>query len=113
MPWRVSAISAATSATLLLDQAEIVVRQRGVDQLSLRELAREAGVSHGAPRSHFIDRKALLDALAERGGFIRLADEMRAGADAAPESRQGLRCAAARSSLTCIFAVTKTPRFSS
>ena len=72
---------------VLLDQAEIVVKQRGVDQLSLRELAREAGVSHGAPRSHFIDRKALLDAIAERG-FIRLADGMREGADAAPESHE-------------------------
>ncbi|WAP58220.1 helix-turn-helix domain-containing protein [Streptomyces sp. S465] len=50
---------------VLLDQAELVLRERGIDALSLRELAREAGVSHGAPRSHFIDRNALLDALAE------------------------------------------------
>ncbi len=60
----------------LLDQAETVLRERGIDALSLRELARGAGVSHGAPRSHFIDRNALLDALAERG-FLRLADEIR------------------------------------
>ena len=32
--------------------------------LSLRELARDAGVSHGAPRRHFPDRAALLDAVA-------------------------------------------------
>ena len=32
--------------------------------LSLRELAREVGVSHAAPRRHFPDRQALLDALA-------------------------------------------------
>lgn len=57
---------------VLLDQAEIVLRERGVDGLSLRELARDAGVSHGAPRSHFIDKNALLDALAERG-FQRMA----------------------------------------
>jgi AcrR family transcriptional regulator len=60
---------------VLLDQAEAVLRDRGLDGLSLRELAREAGVSHGAPRKHFIDRNALLDALAERG-FVRLADEI-------------------------------------
>ncbi len=42
--------------TVLLEQAEVVLRERGIDALSLRELAREAGVSHGAPRSHFIDR---------------------------------------------------------
>lgn len=69
---------------VLLEQAEAVLRERGIDALSLRELAREAGVSHGAPRSHFIDRNALLDALAERG-FLRLADEIRAAASQAPE----------------------------
>jgi AcrR family transcriptional regulator len=58
---------------VLLDQAEVRLRERGVAGLSLRELAREAGVSHGAPRSHFIDRAALLDALAERG-FVRFAE---------------------------------------
>lgn len=56
---------------VLLEEAESVLRQDGVDGLSLRDLARRAGVSHGAPRSHFADRQALLDALAERG-FARL-----------------------------------------
>jgi AcrR family transcriptional regulator len=69
---------------VLLDQAEEVLRERGIDALSLRELARAAGVSHGAPRSHFIDRNALLNALAERG-FIRLADEVRQAASQATE----------------------------
>ncbi|MBE3012970.1 TetR/AcrR family transcriptional regulator [Microbispora sp. NEAU-D428] len=69
---------------VLLDRAEAVLRERGIDALSLRELAREAGVSHGAPRSHFIDRSALLDALAERG-FVRLADEIREAAASEPD----------------------------
>ena len=51
----------------LLDRAEKMLRTVGADALSLRQLARQAGVSHGAPRSHFIDRQALLNALAERG----------------------------------------------
>jgi AcrR family transcriptional regulator len=68
---------------VLLDRAEAVLRERGTDALSLRELAREAGVSHGAPRSHFADRRALLDALAERG-FVRLADELRDAAAREP-----------------------------
>src|SRR4051812_36558445 len=59
----------------LLHAAEQTLRERGLDALSLRDLARQVGVSHGAPRSHFIDRQALLDALAE-GGFQRLTDEM-------------------------------------
>jgi AcrR family transcriptional regulator len=62
---------------VLLEQAEAMLREDGIDGLSLRELARQAGVSHGAPRSHFIDRQALLDALAERG-FTRLTDDVRA-----------------------------------
>ena len=41
------------------------------EDLSLRELARRAGVSHAAPRRHFADKQALLDALAE-DGFERL-----------------------------------------
>ncbi|MER6529079.1 TetR/AcrR family transcriptional regulator [Streptomyces sp. NPDC001508] len=62
---------------VLLDQAERTLREGGIEALSLRELARRAGVSHGAPRSHFVDRQALLDALAERG-FNRLADALEA-----------------------------------
>ncbi len=66
----------------LLAQAERTLREQGSEQLSLRELARQAGVSHAAPRRHFADRQALLDALAE-SGFSRLGDELRAALDAA------------------------------
>ncbi|WP_309615920.1 TetR/AcrR family transcriptional regulator [Salinibacterium sp.] len=61
---------------VLLDRAEAMLREVGTDGISLRELARQAGVSHGAPRSHFIDRQALLDTLAERG-FDRLTDKLK------------------------------------
>ena len=64
----------------LLDAAERTVRERGVQDLSLRELARDVGVSHGAPRRHFPDRQALLDALAETG-FERLRAELRSAVD--------------------------------
>lgn len=60
----------------LLDAAESSIEKHGTEQLSLRELARTLGVSHGAPRSHFPDRQALLDALAERG-FQRLSADLR------------------------------------
>jgi AcrR family transcriptional regulator len=63
----------------LLERAEEIVRSRGVAELSLRELARDVGVSHGAPRRHFTDRQALLDALALRG-FERLEREIAAAA---------------------------------
>ncbi|MFJ4222248.1 TetR/AcrR family transcriptional regulator [Curtobacterium luteum] len=61
---------------VLLDEAVGVLRESGVDGLSLRDLARRAGVSHGAPRSHFVDRQALLDALAVTG-FERLTSAVR------------------------------------
>jgi AcrR family transcriptional regulator len=68
----------------LLAQAEQTLRERGLDGLSLRELARQIGVSHGAPRRHFADRQALLDALAE-SGFARLGAQLRAAAESAGE----------------------------
>jgi AcrR family transcriptional regulator len=70
--------------TALLERAERTLRERGAQELSLRELAREVGVSHGAPRRHFADRQALLEALAE-AGFARLGAELRGAADAAGE----------------------------
>ncbi|MET9391726.1 TetR/AcrR family transcriptional regulator [Streptomyces sp. NPDC006624] len=51
----------------LLAGAERTLREKGAGALSLRELAREAGVSHAAPGRHFKDKQALLDALALTG----------------------------------------------
>jgi AcrR family transcriptional regulator len=70
--------------TALLEQAERTVRERGVQELSLRELARAVGVSHGAPSRHFPDRQSLLDALAE-AGFARLGAELRRAVNRAGE----------------------------
>jgi AcrR family transcriptional regulator len=69
----------------LLAQAELTLRDDGLEGLSLRELARQVGVSHGAPRRHFADRQALLDALAE-SGFARLGAELRAALEKAGEA---------------------------
>ncbi|GAA3873409.1 TetR/AcrR family transcriptional regulator [Streptomyces sedi] len=62
--------------TDLLDAAERGLRAHGAERLSLRDLARDVGVSHAAPRRHFADRRALLDALAE-SGFVRLGERLR------------------------------------
>src|SRR4051794_8243759 len=59
----------------LLEAAEQTLRARGAGELSLRELAREVGVSHAAPRRHFRDKQALLDALAVNG-FERLGRDL-------------------------------------
>lgn len=75
---------------VLLDEAAAVVRESGVDGLSLRDLARRAGVSHGAPRSHFVHRQALLDALAEVG-FERLTADVRRALDGGGRLRDRFR----------------------
>lgn len=49
-----------------------LVTTRGVEALSLREIARAAGVSHGAPRRYFPTHVSLLSAIA-REGFAELA----------------------------------------
>src|ERR1700709_1563211 len=50
--------------TAILREAARLVAERGADRVSLRELARDAGVSHPAPTHHFTDRRGLFTALA-------------------------------------------------
>ncbi|WP_306365770.1 TetR/AcrR family transcriptional regulator [Nocardiopsis sp. CC223A] len=73
----------------LLAGAERALAARGPAALSLRELAREAGVSHAAPSRHFRDKRALLDALA-LSGFERLTAQLTAAAAAPGDTRSGL-----------------------
>jgi AcrR family transcriptional regulator len=56
---------------VLLEAAETLLERQGPAGLSLREVARSAGVSHAAPYRHFRDKAALLQALSRRG-FERL-----------------------------------------
>jgi AcrR family transcriptional regulator len=67
----------------LISAAEEILRERGATGFSLREAARRAGVSPGAPAHHFGDSRGLLTAVAARG-FERLADELRAATAEAP-----------------------------
>lgn len=60
----------------LVDACTALVEAEGIGAVSLRRVAREAGVSPGAPYHHFADRAALLSAIAARG-FDLLADELR------------------------------------
>ncbi|RSN12088.1 TetR family transcriptional regulator [Streptomyces sp. WAC 01325] len=51
----------------LVDVGVELVAQEGVQALTLREIARRAGVSHGAPRRHFPTHLELLSTIARRG----------------------------------------------
>lgn len=51
----------------LLDAAADEIQAVGAARLSLRELARRAGVSHAAPAHHFGDKRGLFTALAAEG----------------------------------------------
>jgi AcrR family transcriptional regulator len=44
-----------------------ILAQEGVHGLSLRKVASQAGVSHGAPYAHFADKQALIAAIATEG----------------------------------------------
>lgn len=73
----------------LLDASLALVDEAGIGALSLREVARKAGVSHNAPYHHFPDKSSLLAAIAE-DGFIALAQQMRAACAAAGDPRARL-----------------------
>ncbi|MER5195553.1 TetR/AcrR family transcriptional regulator [Streptomyces sp. NPDC002755] len=53
--------------TRLVDVGVDLVAREGAGALTLREIARRAGVSHGAPRRHFPTHLELLSAIAHRG----------------------------------------------
>jgi len=50
----------------LLEVAVSLIEEKGVEQLSVRELAKRANVSPGAPFRHFKNKTALLTAVAEQ-----------------------------------------------
>jgi AcrR family transcriptional regulator len=59
----------------VLEEAGKILEEEGLGALSLRQVARRAGVSHNAPYRHFPDRDHLLAALVEEG-FRMFADEL-------------------------------------
>ncbi|MGW7822369.1 TetR/AcrR family transcriptional regulator [Streptomyces puniciscabiei] len=61
----------------LVDAGVELLEAEGLQALTLREIARRAGVSHGAPRRYFPTHLELLSAIARRG-FAGLAERVRA-----------------------------------
>lgn len=67
-----------------------ILEEQGLTALSLREVARRAGVSHAAPYHHFPDKHALVSAVAGYG-FQKLRDAMAAQAGSSSGSLDGLQ----------------------
>lgn len=59
----------------ILDTAEEMLADQPIEMVSMRELARKAGVSPGAPYHHFKDRSGLILALCQRG-FSKLEERL-------------------------------------
>jgi len=59
----------------LLEAARAILEEKSLADLSLRAVARKAGVSHAAPYRHFPNHEALLVELATEG-FIALKDDL-------------------------------------
>ena len=60
----------------VLDAALDIIAAEGPDAVSMREVARRAGVSHQAPYHYFGDRAGIFAAITEEG-FIKFADVLR------------------------------------
>jgi AcrR family transcriptional regulator len=73
----------------LIEAAEAVIAERGVDGFSLRETARRAGVSPAAPGHHFKDARGLLTAVAA-SAFRAFGDAL-AEADSEPDRESRIR----------------------
>jgi AcrR family transcriptional regulator len=74
----------------LVASALELLRTEGVQALTLRAVARAAGVSQAAPYRHFADRRALVAAVAEEG-FRQLGDAMMQAMAASADMRLAFR----------------------
>jgi AcrR family transcriptional regulator len=75
----------------VLDAALAIIDVQGPDAVSMREVARQAGVSHQAPYHYFRDRAGIFAAISEEG-FLGLSEALHnAGVSTAHPARDGLR----------------------
>ncbi|WP_308422561.1 TetR/AcrR family transcriptional regulator [Marinomonas arctica] len=79
----------------LLESASFIIKEQGVESLSMRKLADTVGVSRTAPYHHFKDKNALLCALAEKGFYEQegILNALKAQKISAEESFRNYVCA--------------------
>lgn len=66
-----------------------LIAEKGTSGFSLRQVARQAGVSHAAPAHHFGDVKGLLTSVAAEG-YEALGDAMAAASDGVDDAKECL-----------------------
>lgn len=59
----------------LIQAADVALKIYGIEGLSLRAVAQQAGVSHNAPYRHFRDKDDLIDHIVERT-FVELSEQI-------------------------------------
>jgi AcrR family transcriptional regulator len=75
----------------MIEAAIGLIAEKGAEAVTVREVARQAGVSSGAPFRHFASRKALMTAVAEQGmAKLRAEIEGRLGTSAPDDPMAGL-----------------------
>jgi AcrR family transcriptional regulator len=93
----------------LVDAAVTLIAKKGIDAFTLREVARQVGVSHAAVYRHFADKSAVLEAIALRG-YHELAERLRAVIARVPRAQVERRLLAIGVAYA-MFAVEQEPRF--
>ncbi len=68
----------------ILKESLLWIRKKGLESLSLREIAKILGVSHSAPNKHFPKKDALIASLIEKG-FIEFKESLLRGLSSVPD----------------------------
>jgi AcrR family transcriptional regulator len=93
----------------LVDASIALIAKKGADAFTLREVARQVGVSHAAVYRHFADKAAMLEAIAVEG-YHQLAERLRAVIAHVPRAHVERRLLAIAVAYA-MFALEQEPRF--
>jgi AcrR family transcriptional regulator len=93
----------------LVDASITLIAKKGADAFTLREVARQVGVSHAAVYRHFADKSAMLEAIAVEG-YLQLAERLRGVIARVPRAQADKRLLAIGVAYA-MFAVEQEPRF--
>jgi AcrR family transcriptional regulator len=93
----------------LVDASIALIAKKGTDAFTLREVARQVGVSHAAVYRHFADKAAMLEAIAVQG-YHELAARLRTVIARVPRAQVERRLLLIGVAYA-MFAVDQEPRF--